>query len=279
LTRAWLLRRLVRDLRRHAGVWAALAAAFAAAGLCAAGARLSTVAPAAAPPAPPPAHVVAYLKDDLPDSDVAELVRVLSQLPEVEAVRALSAREGLERLRAELGPRAAVLEGVGADLLFPSLEIASRSASASALAFRLRRLAGVADVDLVPAPAPVPRPSVESLGAAPSRAALVVAGLAALMALAAALGLLRVRLRDELAVLLTFGLTRAACARPALTLAATAGALGAALGLLGARTAASVWSGLALPPREWAAGVAVFAAVSLAAALTTLRAPEAARAR
>src|SRR5204863_1604688 len=108
---------------------------------------------------------------------------------------------------------------------------------------------GVADVDFVPAPASPARPLEEGLASTPSRAALGVAGFAALLALAAALGLLRARLRGELAVLLTFGLTRAAGARPALTLAATAGALGAALGLLGARAASRAWLVPALPPR------------------------------
>jgi cell division protein FtsX len=283
VTRAWLLRRLVADARRHAGVWAALALAFALAGVCAAGARLASRPPAglAARSAEPPAHVIAYLHDELPAAEVAELVRALSALPEVEGVRTVSAGEGLERLRGELGARAAVLEGVGPDLLFPSLEIAARPAAASALAFRLRRLGGVAEADLVPAPAPAAR-RPEGLDSAPARVALAVAGLAALLALVAALAFLRARLRGELAVLLTFGFTRAACARPALALAAAAGALGAAAGVLGARAASRVWLGLSLPPREAALGVAVFAVfavLAVAAALGSPRPLEAAHAR
>jgi cell division protein FtsX len=280
VTRAWLLRRLVGDLRRHAGVWLALGAAFAAVGVCAAGTRLATVAPNAAAAAlhEAPAQLVAYLDDQISPEKLTELVGVLSRLPEVQAVRVVSAGEGLQRLRAELGARAAVLEGVGPDLLFPSLEIAARPAAASALAFRLRRLGGIADVDLVPAPPAAARPAALGLASAPARVALGVASFTALLALAGALALLRARFRGELAVLLTFGATRGSSARPAVTLGAMAGALGAALGVLGARLASSAWLGAALPPREWAIGVAALVLLALGAAVASVRAPEAARA-
>lgn len=279
MTRAWLLRRLVGDARRHVGVWLALSAAFAAVGFCAAGARLATAASAgAAASHEAPAQLVAYLDDDLAAEKLPALVGVLSHLPDVEGVRVVSAREGLDRLRTELGARAAVLEGVGPDLLFPSLEIAARPAVASALAFRLRRLGGIADVDLVPTPPSAARPTSLGLASTPARAALGVAGFTALLALLAALGLLRARFRGELAVLLTFGATRGSSARPAVTLAATAGALGAALGVLGARLASRAWLGATLPPREWAVGVALLVVVALVGALAMVRAPEAARA-
>ncbi|HSZ83695.1 MAG TPA: permease-like cell division protein FtsX, partial [Polyangia bacterium] len=161
MTRAWLLRRLVGDARRHGAVWLAVAVAFAIVGFVAAGARLATRATAPRPMAPQ-ALVVAYLADDLDAPGVTDLRRVLATLPDVVAVRGVSAREGLERLRAGLGARGAVLEGVGADLLSPSLEIAVRPAStAGALAFRLRRLHGVVDVDVVS------QPTNEALAAGP----------------------------------------------------------------------------------------------------------------
>lgn len=281
MTRPWLLRRLVGDARRHAGVWLALVAAFAAVGACAAGLRLATGAARALPAASDPAaRLVVYLKDDLDAGAIAELERVLAKLPGVEGARTVSAGEELERLRRELGPRAAVLEGVGPDLLFPSIELSARPASAaSALAFRLRRVRGVADVDLVAAPvAPALRGGSSALASRSARAVLAVAGVAAVLALIAALALLRARLGLELGVLLTFGLTRGAGAGPPLALATFAGVVGAALGVLLARAAALIWLGAALPPREAALGVAVFAGVAFVASSSQLRPARATRA-
>ena len=133
MTRAWLLRRIVGDGRRHGGVWLALVAAFAVVTFSAAGARV--LGRASATPPPPAAHVIAYLDDGLDASGAAELQRVLATLAGVEAVRAVSARESLEVLRHELGARAGVIEGVGPELLTPTLEIVARPAAASALAF------------------------------------------------------------------------------------------------------------------------------------------------
>ena len=242
MTRAWFLRRLVGDVRRHGAAWLALGAAFAIVGFVAAGARLAQRATAAAP-AEPEALVIAYLADELDAPGVAELRRVLSTLPGVVDVRALSAREGLERLRAGLGARAALLEGVGADLLSPSLEIVARPAgTAAALAFRLRRLRGVSDVDLVSEapPAASARPGPLAVWV---RAPVVLGGALGLLALVAALRLLGARLRLELGLLFSLGLSRAASARPARWLATTSGLLGAGLGLVAAALAARAWGG------------------------------------
>jgi FtsX extracellular domain len=276
VTRPWLLRRLVGDARRHCGVWLALAAAFGVVGFCAAGARLATSAAAAPAFVEAPAHVIVSLRDDLAAAEVLELRRVLSGLPGVEDVRAESARAGLERLVRELGDRASVLDGVGPDLMFPTLEITARPASAAALAFRLRRLSGVADVDLVAAsPTPGSRATGRSV-----RLAVAAGGAAALLALIAALGLLRARLRPELAVLVTLGVTRATSVHPALVLAAVSAGVGAAVGLLGASSAGRAWLGLgALAAREGALGVVTLLALALLATLAVLRGAEAAGAR
>jgi hypothetical protein len=275
VTRAWLLRRLVGDGRRHGFVWLALAAAFGVVGFAAAGARL--VARAAASPAAPAAgaRVIAYLDDGLDAAGAAELERVLAKLPGVEAVRAVSAREGLEILRRELGPRARVIEGVGPDLLSPSLEIVARPAEAAALAFRLGRARGVADVDLVSEPRPneSPGPATAPLG---SRLPLALAGALGLLALVSALGLLRARLRVELGLWFTLGLTRAASARPAAWLATVAGGTGAVLGVLAASWAARAWLGCgALPLGEAVGGGAVLLAMAFVASRVALRIPEA----
>jgi FtsX-like permease family protein len=276
VTRAWLLRRLVGDGRRHGGVWVALVGAFAVVAFAAAGAR--ALGRAAAPPAPPATHVIAYLDDGLDAPGVAELQRVLATLAGVEAVRAVSARESLEVLRRDLGARAGVLEGVGPELLPPTLEIVARPAAASALAFRLRRLRGVADVDLVTAPADAMAPHGDPRR--PVCLGVALAGALGLLALVAALALLRARLRVELGLWLTLGLTRAGSVRPALALAAAAAAVGVALGGFGASWASRPWLGVgALPAREVAVGAAALLVLALAASRVALRVPEAAGAR
>jgi hypothetical protein len=202
---------------------------------------------------------------------------VLERLPGVEAVRAVSGREGLELLRRELGARAAVLEGVGPDLLAPSLEIAARPETAAALAIRLRRTRGVADVDLVAAP---DAPVAASEARRAARLGVALAGALGLLALAASLALLRARLRGELALWLTLGLTRAAGARPALWLAGAAGVAGAGLGAAGASWAARAWLDVAaLRAPEIALGAGGILLFALAVSRIALRVPEAAGAR
>jgi len=271
MTRAWLLRRLVGDGRRHGLALLALALAFGVVAFAAAGARL--VGRAAAPPAAPSARVIAYLDEGVDAARAAELERVLASLPGVEAVRAVSAREGLDELRGALGARATVLEGVGPDLLAPSLEVVARPAAASALAIRLGRLRGVADVDLVSA-APAPRaPDARR----PARLGVALAGALGLLAVVAALAVLRARLRVELSLWLAVGLTRAASVRPALWLAMAAGVAGVALGGVGASWAAGAWLGVgALPAREVALGAAGLVVLAFFASRVALRIPEAA---
>jgi hypothetical protein len=270
VTRAWLLRRLVGDGRRHGPAWITLALAFAVVAFAAAGARL--VGRVAAP-APAAARVIAYLDEGLDAKGAAELQRVLATLPGVEGVRAVSAREGLEELRGALGPRAGVLEGVGPDLLAPSLEVVARPEAASALAIRLGRLRGVSDVDLVSAPSPARAPGDARR---PARLGVALAGALGLLALVASLALLRARLRVELALWLALGLTRAASVRPALWLATAAGATGAGLGILGASWAARAWlGGVALPARELGLGAAGVVALAFVASRVALRIPEA----
>ncbi|HEY2729946.1 MAG TPA: permease-like cell division protein FtsX [Polyangia bacterium] len=274
MTRAWLLRRLVGDGRRHGLAWLALVAAFGVVGFSAAGARL--VARAAMPVAAPGVRVIAYLEDDLDAPGVAALERALAKLPGVEAVRVVSAREGLELLRGALGPRAAVIEGVGPDLLSPSLELLARPALAEALAFRLRRLRGVAGVDLVAAPPP-PGP-----GDGPLRSRFLFAPGAALggLGLLAAFAFLRARLRVELALWFALGLPRGASARPAVWLAMAAAGLGAALGGFAVSWSARSWLELGtLPLRELALGAASLLVLAFVASRVALRIPEAAGAR
>jgi hypothetical protein len=281
VTRPWFLRRLAGDARRHAVVWLALAGAFALVGLSAGVARLALadLAASRAPAPEEPARVLAYLKDDLGDRERAELLGVLTKLPDVERATLVPPREGLERLRRELGERASLLEGVEPDLLFSSIEITARPAAASSLAFRLRRLRGVADVDLVPAtkPAAPPPPSAlaQARGTLASIGPLVSLGGVALAALFAALALLRGRLRPELGLLVALGVTRATSARPALTLATLSSALGGAAGVAAASLAARAWLGASgLPARELGIGVAALVLVAFVAAAGAVRGRE-----
>jgi hypothetical protein len=279
------LRRLVGDARRHAAVWIALAGAFALFGFCAGAARLA-LADLAAARAPAPeesARVVAYLKDDVGERERTELLGILAKLPGVDRATLIPPREGLERLRLALGERAALLDGVEPDLLFSSIEIAARPASAAPLAFRLRRLRGIADVDLVTAggAAPVsPRPAPSALARA--RASLASVGpllSGGVVALLASLAFLRARLRPELGLLLTLGVTRSTGARPTLVLATCMGGLGGAVGVLAASLASRAWLGASgLPARELALGAVALVLLALGAAAGAVSGREAARA-
>ena len=276
MTRPWQLRRIVGDARRHRGVWLAVAGAIALAGFCAAAACLAVRSGRrAADPGEPASHLIVSLKDDLATADAGDLRRVLGRLPGVEEVRTVSAREALDQLVRALGDRAPLLDGVGSDLLFPTLEVAVRPDAAEGLAFRLRRVRGVVDVDLVPA-AP-PGPGSDRRAVLGARAAAAAGGGAALLALVAALAWLRARLRPELAVLLTLGATRATSLRPALLLVVAASVLGAAVGLLGATGAAHAWLGIGgLAAREGVLGGAALVALALVAARLALGGVEAA---
>ena len=98
-------------------------------------------------------RIVAFApQGDAPDAEAAaELARELVALPGVSGVRFVSPGEGLERLRAQLGGDAAILEGLERNPLPASFELAldasMRSPAAlGALAERVRTFAGIAEV-------------------------------------------------------------------------------------------------------------------------------------
>jgi hypothetical protein len=293
VTGPWLLRRMVRDAGRHRVVWLALAGAFAVAGFCAAGLRLTVLSASASAQAPalPAARIIAYVNDDLDTTAVMELRQLLIKLPGVEGARLVTAREVIDRLRQELGHKASVLDGIDEDLLFPSLEIAVRPASAAALAFRLRRLRGVADVDLVDEGvdsgvdagvqmADQPAATASTHAHARARVSVAMAVMAACLALWAAIALLRGRVRCEMGVFLSLGLTRGDSLRPLVLLSVGAAALGALAGILAAVGGWRAWIGEGgLPARDWAVGLAALVGVALVLSLAALRAPDAVDAR
>ena len=154
---AWLKHLMVLALRGHPGRFVGLAAGFSVAVL----ALLSGLAVwrmgAATGADSRSAQLVAFLRDELPETGRRALAQALRGLPGIATVRLLGSDEALARMRGELGSRASVLDGVEEGFLPATLEISVRPGSdsgrrADALAWRLRRMDGVADVDLLRSP-------------------------------------------------------------------------------------------------------------------------------
>ncbi len=92
-------------------------------------------------------QISVYLR---PDADLPAAARAAAQLAGGREVQAVPPAEALRRLRASLGPEAAVLDGVSADVLPASVEVRAPGislAQARALAARLQAVPGAADVD------------------------------------------------------------------------------------------------------------------------------------
>jgi cell division transport system permease protein len=92
-------------------------------------------------------QIAVYLADGADLAAAQEAARAAAPGREV---RAVSAEESLARLRASLGDDAALLEGVGADVLPPSVEVAAGGLALPeirALAERLKAVPGARDVD------------------------------------------------------------------------------------------------------------------------------------
>lgn len=85
-----------------------------------------------------------------PAADLERARQAAAGLAPGRAVEAVSAPEALRRFRASLGPQGALLDGVGADLLPPSVEVSApgiRLADARGLAARLAAVPGAREVD------------------------------------------------------------------------------------------------------------------------------------
>jgi len=92
-------------------------------------------------------QISVYLK---PGADLAAATRAARQVAEGREVAGVTPAEALRRLRATLGPEAAVLDGVGSDVLPASVEIRAPGVSlaqARLLAARLEKVPGAGDVD------------------------------------------------------------------------------------------------------------------------------------
>ena len=92
-------------------------------------------------------EISVYLK---PEADLEAARQAAAAAAPGRRVEAVSAREALQRFRASLGNQAALLDGVGDEVLPPSVEVHApgiRLAEARALASRLMAVPGAAEVD------------------------------------------------------------------------------------------------------------------------------------
>ena len=233
----WGVRLTAQGLRRHRGVSLGSVAGFA----CATAALVACVALAHGPvtslsPATGTAQLVAFLNDALPAGDRDALAVALRQLPGVAGVRVLPSDEALGRMRAELGPRAALLDGVEDGFLPTTLEIALRpgklgTGRADELAWRLRRMAGISDVDVLRNEADHRLLTEQETGRRLRWALATAGGLLALLALVL-VGLMARRRRADAMILDGLGFTAWAVSGPAFAIGAAAGAAGAAVILM-----------------------------------------------
>jgi cell division transport system permease protein len=97
-------------------------------------------------------QIFAYLDTRLPASAAEPLVQRVRAYPEIESVRLISQREAWESFKKSLGAQSGVLEGLSADTLPASLEIALRPAhrdrdSLAGVVKRLRAEKGVEEVE------------------------------------------------------------------------------------------------------------------------------------
>ena len=248
----WMMRLTVQGLRRHRAVclWSALgfACATAAVVACLSLARM----PAGIATSTGTAQLVAFLDDASPAIERDALAGVLRQLPGVAGVRVLASDEALGRMRAELGPRAALLDGVEDGFLPTTLEIALRpgpqgAGRADELAWRLRRMAGISDVDVLRNEADH-RLVTEQESNRRLRWALAAAGGLLALACVALVSLVARRRRADALVLDALGFTTWAVRGPAFVVGAAAAAGGASAILLGLRLVARLSS---FPPLAW----------------------------
>lgn len=97
-------------------------------------------------------QIFAYLEDGLASTAFQSLLRQVRSLPEVETVRFVSKQEAWETFKKALGAQSGVLDGLEANILPSSLEIALKKpyrqhAAVGDLAERLKRLKGVTDAE------------------------------------------------------------------------------------------------------------------------------------
>jgi len=192
------------------------------------------------------AELVAFLRDDLPAPSRGALAIALRGVPGVGGVRVLSSDEALARMRAQLGERAALLDGVEDGFLPATLEVALQPGPrgverADAIAWRLRRMDGIAEVDVLRTADDHRLARADGVGRVLVRAAIAVGLAASVLGLALAARVLRRRVGDT-QVLSELGFTAAFVTGPAAVRGALVGGMGALLGALAAAVLGR-WSG------------------------------------
>lgn len=238
----WGLRLTAQGLRRHRASFFVSAVGFACASCALAICLMLARAPGVVATASGTAQLVAFLDDALPEAERDALAVALRHLPGVAGVRVLPSGEALGRMRAELGPRAALLDGVEDGFLPTTLEIAlgpgrQGSGRADELAWRLRRMAGISDVDVLRNEADHRLVTEQETG---RRLRLIVAAAGGLLALAALafVGVAARRRRADALLLEGLGFTALAVYGPAFASGAAAAAAGVSVVLVGLRIVA-----------------------------------------
>lgn len=234
---AWVARLTVFDVRRHrAEVVVALAAfAVAVAALTGSAAAYSSWrARSRTADRQAGAELVAFLRDDLSEPSRRELAEALRGVPGVAGVRLLTSDEALARMRADLGERATLLDGVEDGFLPTTLEVSLQPGRrgverADAIAWRLRRMDGIGEVDVLQTADDQRLVRADVVNRLLARRVLAVGLVAVVLALAVAARALRRRPADSL-VLTELGFTGEAVLGPAAARGALVGGAGAVLG-------------------------------------------------
>jgi cell division protein FtsX len=235
---AWTIRLTVMGFRRHQRATVVGVSAFAVAMLAIVICIASFPAPGsggqAAAGVGVGAELVAFLREDLPGSSRDDLATVLGRLAGVAGVRLLGSDEALARMRADLGDRASVLDGVEEGFLPATLEVSLETGSqgrADAIAWRLRRMEGVTDVDVLRTGTDQRLIRAEAIGRHFSQLGFAMGIATALLALGIAAAATR-RGRQEGALMAGLGFTAGEIAVPAAILGAFRAFLGMLLGAL-----------------------------------------------
>jgi cell division transport system permease protein len=97
-------------------------------------------------------QIFVYLTDGMDSSGLESVQRVIRSYPEVETLRYVSKKEAWENFKKVLGAQSGVFEGLDADILPSSLEIALKKpyrnlAAVESIAARLKRIEGAREVE------------------------------------------------------------------------------------------------------------------------------------
>jgi cell division protein FtsX len=233
----WAVRLTAFDVRRHRGGVALGLVAFAVAVAAATGSAAAYTAwraKARTADRQAGAELVAFLRDDISEPSRRGLADALRGVPGVAAVRLLTSDEALARMRADLGERATLLDGVEEGFLPTTLEVALQPGPrgverADAIAWRLRRMEGIGEVDVLQTADDQRLARADVVNRLLARRVVVAGVVVVVLALVVAAWALRRRPADSL-VLTELGFTGASVRGPAAARGVLVGGAGALLG-------------------------------------------------